>query len=211
MIYTSHSTQSIVLCVGVIVFLKSSVLTADEGSEKIVVDPQSSTGVPVQESGPTAESVGQEKLLEETLSPSNEELCQPDISYKSAEEELVCPQTETPDSEECHDSGQSQVTTDLSHQSKKEEYTSESSPTQHPSDLCQIEQTLEDSEPTGGREEQSGECIEEVPTVETVFVLTVAHKDSTIYTAAEAGFDEERENVQSNQEKELPDGTDILC
>ncbi|XP_034397091.1 coiled-coil domain-containing protein 149-B isoform X2 [Cyclopterus lumpus] len=184
---------------------------ADEGSEKIVVDPLSSTGVPVQESGPPAESGGQEKLVEETLSPVSEELCQPDISYQSAEGELVCPQTETPDSEACHDSGQSQVTTDLTSHRSKEECTSDSSPTQHPSDLCHIEQTLEDSDPTGGSEEQSGECTEEMPTVETEFVLMGEHIESTIYTAAAAGSDEEQENVQSNQETELPDGTDVLC
>uniref|UniRef100_A0A8C2Z031 Coiled-coil domain containing 149b n=1 Tax=Cyclopterus lumpus TaxID=8103 RepID=A0A8C2Z031_CYCLU len=180
-------------------------------SEKIVVDPLSSTGVPVQESGPPAESGGQEKLVEETLSPVSEELCQPDISYQSAEGELVCPQTETPDSEACHDSGQSQVTTDLTSHRSKEECTSDSSPTQHPSDLCHIEQTLEDSDPTGGSEEQSGECTEEMPTVETEFVLMGEHIESTIYTAAAAGSDEEQENVQSNQETELPDGTDVLC
>ncbi|XP_068582710.1 coiled-coil domain-containing protein 149-like isoform X2 [Cebidichthys violaceus] len=184
----------------------------DELSEQIVVDQQSSTGVPVQESGPPAGSGGQEKLFEETLSPFSGETCQPNLSYQSAEEEPVCPQTETPDSEECHDGGQSQVTTDLtSHRSKEEECASDSSSTQHPSDLCHIEQILEDSEPTGGREEQSDECTNGVEIVETEFILTEANINSTIYTAAAASSDEEQENVQSNQETELPDRTDVLC
>ncbi|KAK9540423.1 hypothetical protein VZT92_002877 [Zoarces viviparus] len=178
----------------------------DELSEQIVVDQQSSTGVPVQESGPPAGSGGQQKLLVETLSPSSGETCQP------AEEEPVCPQTETPASEECPDSSQSQVTTDLtSHRSKEDECASDSSSAQHPSDLCHIEQTLEDSDPTGGREEQSDECTDGVETVETEFILTEANINSTICTSAAASSGEEQENVQSNLETELPDGTDVLC
>ncbi|XP_068444824.1 coiled-coil domain-containing protein 149-like isoform X2 [Clinocottus analis] len=186
---------------------------ADEGLEKIVVDQQSSTGVPVQESGPAVESGGQEERLEETPSPSSKKMRQPDISYQSAEEELVCPQTESPDSGECRDSGLSQVRTDLTSYRSNEECTSDSSPTQHPSDLCHIEQTLEDSDPTGEGEEQSVDGTEEVAAVETEFILTEASRNSTVYTAAAAAAssDEELENVQSNQETELPDGTDVLC
>ncbi|XP_031132701.1 coiled-coil domain-containing protein 149-like isoform X3 [Sander lucioperca] len=177
----------------------------DEGSENISVDQQSSTEVPIQESGPPAVSGRQEDLPEET--PSSEETCPLNISYQSAEEEPVSPQTETPDSEECHESGQSQVPTDLtdltSHPSKEEKCMSDSSPTHHPSDLCHLQQTLENSDPTGEGENDSDECTEGVETVETEEKIK-----STISSAATAIFDEGQADFQTNQEKELSDGTD---
>ncbi|XP_054461099.1 coiled-coil domain-containing protein 149-like [Anoplopoma fimbria] len=190
---------------------ESPVQEGDEGSANIAVNQQSSTGVPVQESEPPAGSGGQEELLKETLLSSSEETCQPNLSYQSAEEEPVCPETEPPDSEECHDSGQSQVTADLtSHRSKEEECQSDSSPTHHSSDLSHMEQTLEDSDPTRGKEEQSDECTEEVETVETELILTETNIISTIHAAAVASSDGEQENVQSDQETELSDGTDVF-
>ncbi|XP_078117213.1 coiled-coil domain-containing protein 149-like isoform X2 [Sander vitreus] len=176
----------------------------DEGSENISVDQQSSTEVPIQESGPPAVSGSQEELPEET--PSSEETCPPNLSYQSAEEEPVSPQTETPDSvsEECHESGQSQVPTDLtSHRSKEEKCMSDSSPTHHPSDLCHLQQTLENSDPTGEGENDSDECKEGVETVETEEKIK-----STISSAATSIFDEGQADFQTNQEKELSDGTD---
>ncbi|XP_029299467.1 coiled-coil domain-containing protein 149-like isoform X2 [Cottoperca gobio] len=179
----------------------------DEESEEISVDQQSSAEVPIQESGPPAGSGEEEELLEETPSASSEETCQPNLSYQSAEEEPVSPQIQTPGSEECHDSGQSQVTTDVMSQGSKEEEeecVSHSSPTQHPSDLLQ--QTLENSDPTGGREDESDECTEGVETENTECIITVENINSTITTAASS--DEEQADVQSNQQTELSEGTD---
>ncbi|XP_074486066.1 coiled-coil domain-containing protein 149-like isoform X2 [Sebastes fasciatus] len=173
----------------------------DEASEEIEL----SSGIPIQESGPPSESGGGEELCEET--------CQPNLSHQSAEEEPVSPLTETPDSEECGDSGQSQVTTDLrdltSHGSKEEECVSDSSPTQHPSDLSLLQQTLEN---IAGREDESEEWTEGLETVETQCILTEENISSALFTAAAAGnSDEEQEDVQSNQETELSHGTDVVC
>ncbi|XP_037621372.1 coiled-coil domain-containing protein 149-like isoform X2 [Sebastes umbrosus] len=175
----------------------------DEASEEI----EQSTGVPIQESGPPSESGGGEELCEET--------CQPNLSYQSAEEEPVSPPTETPDSEECGDSGRSQVTTDLrdltSHRSK-EECVSDSSPTQHPSDLSLLQQTLENSDPIAGREDESEEWTEGLETVETQCILTEENISSALFTAAAAASsEEEQEDIQSNQETELSHGTDVVC
>ncbi|KAM8879139.1 coiled-coil domain-containing protein 149-like isoform 2-T2 [Spinachia spinachia] len=155
----------------------------DELSEKIVVVQQSSTGVPVQESGPPAGSSRPEKLLEET-----------------AEEEPVGPQTETPDREEGRGSGQSPAATDLtSHRSEEVERASDSSSKEPPSGRGRTEQTTE----------QSGQCSERV---ETEIVLTEANVNSAMDIAACPSSDEEQKNIQSNQEvqQQLPDGTDVV-
>ncbi|XP_032387620.1 coiled-coil domain-containing protein 149 isoform X2 [Etheostoma spectabile] len=177
----------------------------DEGSEEIYVDKQSSTEVPIQENGPPAVSSSQEELLEET--PSSEDTCPPKLSYQSADEEPVSPQPKTPDSEECHESGQSQVTTDLtdltSHRSKEEKCVSDSSPTYNPSDLCHLQRTIENSDPTGGGENESDECTEGLETVETEEKIK-----STISSAATAIFEEGQPDFQTNQKTDFSDGTD---
>ncbi|XP_033985759.1 uncharacterized protein LOC117481932 [Trematomus bernacchii] len=168
----------------------------DEVSEEIAVDQQSSTEISIQEIEPPAVSGNGGEPLVETPSASSEETCQP------AEEEPASPQTQTPDSEECLDIGQSQVTTDLTiQQSREEECVSVSSPTQHPSDLCHIQQTLENSDPTGESEEESEKCTENV---ETECILIQENINSTMSPA-----DEEQEDVQSNQETELTEETDV--
>ncbi|KAK5899308.1 hypothetical protein CesoFtcFv8_008802 [Champsocephalus esox] len=168
----------------------------DEVSEEIAVDQQSSTEISIQESEPPAVSGNGEEPLVEAPSASSEETCQP------AEEEPASPQTQTPDSEECPDIGQSQVTTDLTIQrSREEECVSVSSPTQHPSDFCHIQQTLENSDPTGESEEESEKCTENV---ETECILIQENINSTMSPA-----EEEQEDVQSNQETELTEETDV--
>lgn len=196
-IYFWKCTPSIVLYVGEIIFLKSSILTGDEGSKKIAVAQQSSTEVPDQESGTPAVSGAGEELHEEAPSPSNKGTCQQSPSYQSAEEE-----PETLDGEECLDSGQSQITIDLTALTS-EERLSEPPPTvTGVSDLCHLQQTLENSDPAGGREGESDESTEGAETVETEFILTEENTNDAIST-------EEPEDVQSNQETELSDETDV--
>ncbi|KAE8300212.1 Coiled-coil domain-containing protein 149-B [Larimichthys crocea] len=183
----------------------------DKESEKI-----SSTEVPTQESGPPAVSCGEEEELhEEAPSPSSEERCHQKPSDQSAEEE-----PKTPDSEECHDgvkyhdSGQSEITIDLtaltSHESEEEECLSDSSATvpdvntEHLSELCH--QTLENS---GGREDESDEYTEGVESAETECIIT----EESIFIAgpstAVARSAEGPEDVCSNQETELSEETDV--
>ncbi|XP_051240542.1 coiled-coil domain-containing protein 149 isoform X2 [Dicentrarchus labrax] len=170
----------------------------DEGSEKIAVDQQSSTDVPNQGSGLPAVSGGREELHEET--------CQQNPSYQSDEEELG-----TPDSEECHDGGRSEITIDLtaltSHQSEEEECLSDSPPTvpDVPLELCHLQQTLE----RNSGEDESDECTDGVVTVDTECIITEENISIDISTAATASSAGEQEDVQSNQETELSDQTDV--
>nr|XP_040043570.1 coiled-coil domain-containing protein 149-like isoform X2 [Gasterosteus aculeatus aculeatus] len=181
----------------------------DELSEKIVVVQQSSPGVPVQESGPPAGSSERGRLLEETPSPSSEETCRPDLSYQSAEEEAVRPQTETPDGEEVRDGGQSQAATDpTSRRSEEGECASDWSSKERPSDRGHVEQTSEDTQPAGGGGEQTDDCNEGGG---AEIILTEANVNGTMDIVASAGSDEEQKDVQSNQEEQLPDGTDVVC
>lgn len=179
-----------------------------EGFESIPVDQQSSPGVVNQESETPAVSACQEELNEE--SPSSEDTYQQNPTSQ--------PQTETPNGEECHDSNQSPITMDLtaltSHQSTDEGCLSVSLPTVIdentlcPSNTSHSEQGSENSDPTGGREDDT--CTEGVETVETECVIieeNISSMSST--TAASAPTAEEQEDVQSNQETELSDGTDV--
>ncbi|TKS68234.1 Coiled-coil domain-containing protein 149-B [Collichthys lucidus] len=171
----------------------------DKESEKI-----SSTEVPNQESGPLAVSCGEEEELhEEAPSPSSEERCHQKPSDQSAEEECH-------DRVECHDSGQSEITIDLtaltSHESEEEECLSDSSATvpdvntEHPSDLCH--QTLENS---GGREDELDEYTEGVESAETECIIT----EESIIIAGPSPAAEGPEDVCSNQETELSEETDV--
>ncbi|XP_033480252.1 coiled-coil domain-containing protein 149-like isoform X4 [Epinephelus lanceolatus] len=185
----------------------------DTGSGQTAVDQQSSTDVPIQESGAPSVSTSQEELLEE--SPPSEETSQPNLSHQSAEAEPVSPQTETPDA------SQSQVTANLtaltSQRSEEEECASDSSPTRHLSDLCHSQQTLENSDPSDavGTKDESDKCAEGVETVETEHIQTEENIDNTILTAAAAAATaaarsgEEQEDVQSDRDTELSDGTDV--
>lgn len=179
-----------------------------EGFESIPVDQQSSPGVVNQESETPAVSACQEELNEE--SPSSEDTYQQNPTSQ--------PQTETPNGEECHDSNQSPITMDLtaltSHQSTDEGCLSVSLPTVIdentlcPSNTSHSEQASENCDPTGGREDDT--CTEGVETVETECVIieeNISSMSST--TAASAPTAEEQEDVQSNQETELSDGTDV--
>uniref|UniRef100_UPI0037E97508 coiled-coil domain-containing protein 149-like isoform X2 n=1 Tax=Semicossyphus pulcher TaxID=241346 RepID=UPI0037E97508 len=183
-----------------------------EGDEKIVVDGQSSTEVPNLESGPPAVSGDPEGLHVEAPSAPSEETCQQNPSDQSAEEEPVSFRIETPEREECHESGQSLITTDLpaltSPQSEEEEEEEEedcqsSLPelaavnSHHQSDLShQTLETLEEGE------DKSDEGSEKVETVETGCILTEGNNSCDVFIAA-ASSAEEQEDVQSNQETDV--------
>lgn len=123
-------------------------------------------------------------------------------SHPSAEEEPVSAQKETSSGEECRDSGQSQLTMD-STALEDDGCVFDSPPTvidvntPLPSDTCHSEQPSENSEPKGAREEDT--CIEEEETVETIIVGGNIH----------AGSSPTAEDVQSDQETGISDGTDI--
>ncbi len=188
--------SSVALCFREIIFLKSCILTGDEVSERLAVNQQSSTELPNQESEPPAESGGREELDEEAPSPSSREKCQ-----------------QKPDNEESLHRGHSQITTNsassMSHQTEEDECVSASTPTvtdasAHLSDLCHLQQTLENS--VGGEDES--ECTEGVKTLEMENITTEENISITPSSAVAAGSAAEQEVVLSNQETEPSDETD---
>lgn len=209
-LHSCHYTTPIHLCVGEIIFLKSSILTGQKGSEKLADTEQNSSEVQSQERGPPAVSGGQEKRREKVPSPSSEETYP---FYQPAEEA-----PETPDRVECQDSGGARTTIDLAAltrlPSKEEERLSDSPPavpdasTQHPSDLCHEQQTIENSR---GAEEESGESPEAGEAAVVECIVTEENTDVIISSTAVAfeSSAEEQEDVQSSQEGELSDETDV--
>lgn len=155
----------------------------------------------------------QEEHRERAPSPSSEETSPRDPLYQSAEEE-----PETPDGVEYQDSGRSRITMDLmaltSHRSKDDECLSDPPPTvpdvstNRLSDLCHLEQTLENSR---GAEDESDESPEAVEAAEAECIITEENTNVSIsFTAAAAASSaEEKEDVQSSQETELTDETDV--
>lgn len=160
---------------------------------------QSSSNDPNQEGEPSAVSGGQEELHEKAPSPSTER------SQQKAEDE-----PETLDSDWGPDGVHSQITMDLtsltSHQTQEDESPSDSPPTvtdvssQHLSDLCHLQQTLENS---GGGDDESAECTEGVTTAEAEGVITEENTSITPSTATATAA-----NPAADQETELPDETD---
>ncbi|XP_008284843.1 coiled-coil domain-containing protein 149-like isoform X2 [Stegastes partitus] len=180
----------------------------DTGCENILAEQQSSSEVPSQDSETPAVS----DLQEDATSLSSVETCHYNSSTQSAEEEPASPQTEKPNSDECHESGQSQITMDCTALAKEEECLSDSPPKEtylnkpHPSELCHSPQTSENSNPTGGREDESDECAEEVETAETEGIMTEESIDTVSSTVVStAAFEEQQEEVQSNQETDVGD------
>lgn len=183
-----------------------NLLTGEEGLENIPVETQSSPEFVNQESETPAVSACQEELHEE--SPSSEDTCQKNPTSQ--------PQTETSHDEDCHYSEKSQITMDLpsltSHQSTDKGSLSDSSPTVidvntlSPSDACHSEQASETADVPGGRGDDK--CTEGGETVETECII-IEEVNSTSSTVASTPTAEEQEDVQSNQETELSDGTDV--
>lgn len=143
----------------------------------------------------------QEEHRERAPSPSSEETSPRDPLYQSAEEE-----PETPDGVEYKDSGRSRITMDLmaltSHRSKDDECLSDPPPTvpdvstNRLSDLCHLQQTLENSR---GAEDESDESPEAVEAAEAECIITEENTNISIsFTAASSA--EEKEDVQSSQE-----------
>lgn len=186
---------------------KSSPLQGAEGPETAAENQQNSTDVQNQEMGPAAVSVAQQEHHEREPSPSSEELSPQDPSYQSAEEEPG-----TPGREGCGGSGRSRTTVALTalsnHLSEDEVGLSDLSTTvqdvstDHLSDLNHVQQTLE---------EKSDESPETVESADTECITKEGNADVSIpsATAAAAGSAEEWEDIQSSQETELSDETDV--
>lgn len=186
---------------------KSSPLQGAEGPETAAENQQNSTDVQNQEMGPAAVSVAQQEHHEREPSPSSEELSPQDPSYQSAEEEPG-----TPGRAGCGGSGQSRTTVALTalsnHLSEDEVGLSDLSTTvqdvstDHLSDLNHVQQTLE---------EKSDESPETVGSADTECITKEGNADVSVpsATAADAGSAEEWEDIQSSQETELSDETDV--
>lgn len=163
--------------------------------------------------GPAAVSGGQQEHHERAPSPSSEEPSPQDPSYQSAEEEPG-----TPDRVGCGGSGRSRTTVALTalsnHLSEDEVGLSDSSltvqdvSTDHLSDLYHVQQTLE--EDSCRAEDESDESPETVEAADTECITAEENADVSISSAAAAaGSAEEQEDIQSSQETELSDETDV--
>ncbi|XP_068178111.1 coiled-coil domain-containing protein 149-B-like isoform X3 [Antennarius striatus] len=183
----------------------------DEESEKIADYQQSSEDVPSQESGPLAVSNGEEDCHKEARSSSSSSSRE---EAHTSSSQLVHAQSETPDSKESQDSGQSQITTDLTvltgHQFKEGHYFSDSSntapdvSTHHLSDLCHSQQNVKIS---GEAENESEKCFEGVKFVDPECIVAEENFNADV-SATEESYAEEQ-NVQANQKTELLDETDV--
>lgn len=181
----------------------------DKESETVPAQQQSSTEVPLQDS----ETPTVSDLQDDTSSPSNAETDHLKSSTQPAEEAPARPQTEKPNIDECHESGQSQITVDCTAFTEEAECPSDSTPKEtylnkrHPSDRCNSPQPSEESDPTGGRGDESDERTEVAETVETECIITEENIDTVSSTAASATAYEEQQEVQSNQETDICEET----
>ncbi|KAI3353168.1 hypothetical protein L3Q82_019712 [Scortum barcoo] len=170
---------------------------SDKTAKNIAVEQQSPAEIPNQESEtPTVSGAGEE-LPKETPSPPSEERCRQIPSYQSAEEEPGNLQ-----SAECPNSGQPQITIDLTAVTSQERV-SEASPTvtdvSDVSDLHRLQQTSENSDPTDGETEENTDGAQ---TVEREFILTEENTDNNLSA-------KEQEDVRPHQETVLSDETDV--
>ncbi|XP_022074021.1 coiled-coil domain-containing protein 149-like isoform X2 [Acanthochromis polyacanthus] len=182
----------------------------DKGSETTPAQQESSTDVPYQDS----ETPTVSDLQDDASSPSSAETDHLKSSSQPAEEAPVSPQTEKPTIDECHESGQSQITVDCTALTEEEECPSDSLPKEtylnkpHPPDLCSSPQPSEGSDPTGGRGDESDECTEVAETVETECIITEENIDTVSSTAVSTtAYEEQQEEVQSNQETDVCEET----
>uniref|UniRef100_A0A3P8TJ92 Coiled-coil domain containing 149b n=1 Tax=Amphiprion percula TaxID=161767 RepID=A0A3P8TJ92_AMPPE len=178
----------------------------DKGSETIPVQQQSSTEVPRQD----IETPTVSDLQDDASSPSSAETDHLKSSTQPAEEAPASPQTEKPNIDECHESGQSQTTVDCT--ALTEEECPSDSPSKetylnkpHPSDRCNSPQPSEESDPAGGRGDESDECTEVAENVVTECIITEENIDMASSTAVSTTAYEEQ--VQSNQETDVCEET----
>lgn len=170
------------------------VLSGEKKPENVSTQQLSTTDISNQDS---------ETPAEDPPSPSSEEKPQQNCPQPSLQED---PQTEESKREECCDSGQTQVTSDCTAETKGEESLSDSPPTvtvleeTHQSEFRHSQQPSENSDPAG-REDESDECTEEVETeliiAEENIVLT-----PDVLTAVSV---EQQEDVQSNRQEHVCD------
>lgn len=173
-------------------------------SKDILAEQQSSPEV----SNEDSETPALSDFQEEAASPSSTKTPRQKSSHPSADEEPGSPQTEALNSDEWHDKSRTQFTTDLSALTK-EDCPSEFPPTvtnvnaPHLSNRCHLHQALENSGPTGERQDGSDE------TAEIECIVTAKNLPIPPPTAVSTAAAEEQERVQPNRHTELLDDTDV--
>ncbi|XP_040893060.1 coiled-coil domain-containing protein 149-like isoform X2 [Toxotes jaculatrix] len=173
------------------------------GSENIAAEQPSSPEFQNQ-SGETADSIS--AFQEEAPPPSSVEESQ---QNQLANEEPASPQTEMPNN-------QTQITTDLTALTREEEHLSDSPPivtdvnTPRPTECHHLELTLDNSDFTGGRGDESDECAKGDETVKTECVITEENIPAASTAVSTAAAEEQQEeDTQPNQSTELSDETDV--
>ncbi|XP_026214800.1 coiled-coil domain-containing protein 149-like [Anabas testudineus] len=156
----------------------------DTGAENIPAVQQSSPEVPEEES----ETPALLAFQEETVTTSSEKTSQLKSSHLSADEEPAL------NGDECHDKGCTHITVDLTALTK-EDCLNDSPPA---SDTCHLHQTLESSDPTGLRQDESD------GTAKNEGITTEMNLPTPVLAAAA----EEQEHVQHT---EPLDDTDVCA
>uniref|UniRef100_A0A7N6AKP4 Coiled-coil domain containing 149 n=1 Tax=Anabas testudineus TaxID=64144 RepID=A0A7N6AKP4_ANATE len=164
--------------------LEMSGLWSLPGAENIPAVQQSSPEVPEEES----ETPALLAFQEETVTTSSEKTSQLKSSHLSADEEPAL------NGDECHDKGCTHITVDLTALTK-EDCLNDSPPA---SDTCHLHQTLESSDPTGLRQDESD------GTAKNEGITTEMNLPTPVLAAAA----EEQEHVQHT---EPLDDTDVCA
>lgn len=147
------------------------------------------------------------------MSPSSIKTSQQKTSQPSADEKPSSPHTEAPNSNDSKDKGCTNTAMDLTALTKGD-CLSDFPPTvtnvnaPHQPEPCPLHQTLEESDPKGGRQDESDETakLERVITEEN---LSIPAPAAVCGAAAAAAAAEEQQAVQPNQHTEPLDDADV--
>ncbi|XP_069571501.1 coiled-coil domain-containing protein 149-like isoform X1 [Brachyistius frenatus] len=172
----------------------------DKESENMSAQQQSAT----EDSNQESETPAMSDFQEDTPSPSTVETSHQNSAHQTVEGEPAPPQPPMSNSDECDENGESQLTMDCTALTKEEECLSDSAPIEtylnkpHPSGPRHLQQPSENSDPAGGREDESHECANGAETVETECIIT----DENIHVVSSTS-EKQQEDVQSNQQTDV--------
>ncbi|XP_069023805.1 coiled-coil domain-containing protein 149-like isoform X4 [Embiotoca jacksoni] len=172
----------------------------DKESENMSAQQQSAT----EDSNQESETPAMSDFQEDTPSPSTVETSHQNSAHQTVEGEPAPPQPPMSNSDECDENGESQLTMDCTALTKEEECLSDSAPIEtylnkpHQLGPRHLQQPSENSDPAGGREDESHECANGAETVETECIIT----DEDIHVVSSTS-EKQQEDVQSNQQTDV--------
>ncbi|XP_029906464.1 coiled-coil domain-containing protein 149-like isoform X2 [Myripristis murdjan] len=181
----------------------------NEGSESVAVSQQNSSESPYQAVESPAASGVQHELEKEPSSPSCEETSQ-------QEDVAASPQAEAPKGEECHSNQQSQITTESTAstclQLEESGCWSASPPAETDGKAPDLLDSGRPRQPSESSSTEGGEAESDAPSVETERIPAANNTNIASPPSASAATKmsaEEQEEVQSKEEAESSDVTDV--